>query len=131
MPLVAERSARILRLDELDELVEREAEQVAQADQLAEARRIRLGVGALRSLRARRASAEQAELLVVADGASRDAHAFRHLADAQPATVGDGAHAAFSTVVSGTVASTWWYLPPRSSEASAATRHAPIANTNA
>src|SRR5437867_3401245 len=89
------------------------------------------------ALRACAAAAEQPELLVVADRPRRHADLLGDLADAQCPLFDCRAHAASSTGSSplgapaGTVASSWWYLPPRRSDASAATRHAAMANTNA
>src|SRR5579884_2640693 len=139
-PAASQHRARLLGLGELDQLLEREAEQVAEPDQLLEPHDVGLGVVAVRSLRARAGRAQQPALLVVADRPRGDAHALGHLADAERPLLDRAphrVHAASSTgsspvgAAAGEVAASWWYLPPRSSDATAATRHAAIANTNA
>jgi transposase InsO family protein len=130
LPATSQRGPRLLRLGELDELLERQAEQVAQADQLLEAADVRLGIRPVRTLVASAARAEQPELLVVTDRARRDADALRHFTDPERGV--DRAHAAASTS-NGSIAtaSTCTYFPPRMSEAAAATTHATIAKTKA
>src|SRR5581483_7340814 len=130
-PAIAERGARLARLGEGGQLLEREAEEVTQAQQLDEPGHVGLAVEAVGPLRARRRCAEQAELLVVADRARRYADAFGDFADPEGGAGGSAAHIASSARAGSvgetsagvvTTASRWWYLPPRSAEATAATR---------
>src|SRR5581483_1958456 len=65
-PAAAEHRPGLLGLGELDQLLEREAEQVAQADQLLEPHDVGLVVVTVRALRARAGAAQQPALLVVA-----------------------------------------------------------------
>ena len=136
VPLAAQHLPRLLDLGEREQLLEREAEQVAEPEELPQARDVGLAIEAMRAFRARRRRAEQSELLVVADRASRDADALGDLADPVVALLSyvltppplDRLDACRARRRAG---STWWYLPPRSSEATAATRQRAIANTNA
>jgi hypothetical protein len=82
--LPAQSGARLFRLDELTQVVERQVEQVAQPRQLREPLDVLLPVQPVRALRAC-AAAEQADLLVVADRARRDADPLGNLADADHA----------------------------------------------
>src|SRR5581483_7562889 len=79
----------LLGLDELLQLVEREVEQVAEALELRQALDVCFVVEAMRSLRPL-AAGQEADLLVVADRARRDADALRHLADADHAAASSG-----------------------------------------
>ncbi len=136
-PLIAQSSAGLFGLGELDEFLEREAEQVAQSDQALQANDVRLAVEAMRALAPPGSRTQQPELLVVADRARRHADLFGHLTDPERALLHMRGHATSASMASrtawstGRFSSTWWYLPPRSSDATAATRQATIAKPKA
>src|SRR5881398_518567 len=78
---LADRPPRILRSDQLAQLVEAHAEEILEAQDLADALGVGLRVLAVRA-RAPFARLEQADLLVVADRPRRCAHRARDVADA-------------------------------------------------
>src|SRR5438105_5144638 len=82
---LAQRRTRLFGFEKLLELVEGEVEQVAQPLELADALDVGVGVETVRAL-APFAALEQADLLVVADRARRDAGELRELADPDHAT---------------------------------------------
>src|SRR4051794_10684854 len=82
--LAPQRRAGLLRLDQLLELLERDAEQLAQAQQLAQALHVLVAVGAVPAALAPLRVGQEPDLLVVADRARRGAGQLRELADAQP-----------------------------------------------
>ena len=82
LPLVAERRSGLLRMGEVDDCLEREAEQVLHAQDLLQMGDVGLAVETVRALAAIAGTAEQAELLVVADRARGDSEALRDRADA-------------------------------------------------
>src|SRR5689334_1654035 len=65
VPLVAQRRASLFGLGQSDELLERQAEQVAEPDELAQPGDVGLRVVAVSALAARGTTCEQAKLLVV------------------------------------------------------------------
>ena len=136
-PLVAQALAGFFGLGERDDFLEGKAEEVAEPEHLLEPDDVGLAVEALCALGVLDAGCEQSELLVVADRPRRDSDLLRNLADPEGSILRLRGHAASSTdpglfgAPAAMVSSTWWYLPPRRSEAPAATRHAAIANTNA
>src|SRR5919107_2669326 len=116
-PLLAQRVASVLGLDDVAQLVERQTEEVLQAQQLLEALDAALGVGGVRAGVALGARRQQAELLVVADRPRRRARAPGEVADPQPGG-GRGRHAAARSSARATAASSW---DGRSSETTAPT----------
>src|SRR5207248_10510608 len=116
---LAQRGARLFRLEQLLELVEREVEQVAQPRQLADALDVDVGVQAVRAFLPV-AALQQADLLVVANRPRRDARALRELADAD--------HAAASKTVSESAART---CAGRSSDTAAPTCEMPASTQSA
>src|SRR4051794_23156405 len=83
VPLVAQRGAGLLRLEQVAQLLEADAEQLLEAQGLAQALDVVLAVEAMAAGLALAAGAKEAELLVVADRARRGADLARERADAQ------------------------------------------------
>src|SRR3954452_4305579 len=81
--LAPQRRPRLLGLDQLLELLERDAEKLAQAQQLAQALDVLVAVGAVPAALARLRGRQEPDLLVVADRAWRGARQLCELADAE------------------------------------------------
>src|SRR5689334_12601929 len=94
VPLVAQRRARVLRLDDLAQLLERQAEQLLEPQRVAQPLHVLLGVGAVLAGLALARRAEEADLLVVADRARCRADRPGDLADAHQAATASGSGSA-------------------------------------
>src|SRR5690349_5055585 len=81
LPALAQNGARLLRLEQPLQLLERDPEQVAQPDQLAQARDLGLAVRAVAPLLEAGRRRQQADLLVVADRPRRRPDELGDLAD--------------------------------------------------
>ena len=81
LPPVPQTRPRVFGLGELDQLLERQAEQIAEPDQLLQARDVRIAVEPVCALRPLVVAAEQSKLFVVPNRARCDPDPFGHFAD--------------------------------------------------